>query len=175
MNIRGTLLSSLASAAVVASVAFAGEPIPSQEFVSRAAKLGMAELASAKLAGERSESEAVKKLANRMIVDHTVANDELSKIAGAKGWTVPGPAEDPPEIASLREKSGAAFDAAYVELQVRAHEEMLALLEPQAESGEDARLKAYAEKQLPLVRKHLEEAKGLLGAGDGGKAATHSH
>jgi putative membrane protein len=165
----------VASFLALAGGANAAEPITSEEFVSRVAKLGMAELAGAKLAGERSESEAVQKHANEMIVDHTVANDELSKIAAAKGWPVPQPADEPPEIASLAEKSGAAFDAAYVEMQVRGHEEMLGLLEPQAESGQDPRLREYAAKQIPVVRKHLEEAKGLLGEAGGGKTATHPH
>ena len=175
MGMTTTRALAFAAVLVLASSATAGEPITSQQFVDRATALGAAELASAKLADERAESEDVKKLANQMIVDHTVANDELSKIAAAKGWTVPQPADEPAEIASLREKSGAGFDAAYVELQVRRHEQMLALLEPQAESGQDPRLKEYAAKQIPVVRKHLEEAQGLLAADRGGKTATHPH
>jgi putative membrane protein len=168
MGMTTTRALAIAAVLLLASSATAGESITSQQFVDRAAELGAAELASAKLADERAESEDVKKLANETLVDHTVANDELSKIAAAKGWTLPQAAGESPEIAALHGKSGAEFDDAYVELQVRTHEELLALLEAEAAAGGDERLREWAAKQIPIARGHLEHARSLRsGEGSG--------
>jgi putative membrane protein len=42
---------------------------------------------------------------------------------------------------------------------VEDHEKDVALFEQQAESGEDADLRAFAEETLPTLREHLELAK----------------
>ena len=57
--------------------------------------------------------------------------------------------------------SGAAFDRGFVDAQVKAHQEAIALFEKQANGGGDADLKAFAEKQLPGLRNHLKQAQDL--------------
>ena len=57
--------------------------------------------------------------------------------------------------------TGAAFDRGFVEAQVKAHQEAIALFEQEATSGADAELKAFAQKQLPGLRNHLKQAQDL--------------
>lgn len=57
--------------------------------------------------------------------------------------------------------SGAAFDRGFMEAQVKAHQEAIALFEAQANGGGDAELKAFAQKQLPALRNHLKQAQDL--------------
>ena len=57
--------------------------------------------------------------------------------------------------------SGAAFDRGFIEAQVKAHQEAVALFETQANGGGDAELKAFAQKQLPALRNHLKQAQDL--------------
>ena len=59
--------------------------------------------------------------------------------------------------------SGAAFDRGFIEAQVKAHQEAVALFEKQANGGSDADLKAFAQKQLPGLRNHLKQAQDLQG------------
>jgi putative membrane protein len=57
--------------------------------------------------------------------------------------------------------TGAAFDRGFIEAQVKAHQEAIALFEKQSNSGNDGDLKAFAQKQLPALRNHLKQAQDL--------------
>ena len=59
--------------------------------------------------------------------------------------------------------TGAAFDRGFIDAQVKAHQEAIALFEQQAKSGSDAEIKAFAQKQLPGLRNHLKQAQDLQG------------
>lgn len=59
--------------------------------------------------------------------------------------------------------TGAAFDRGFVDAQVKAHQEAIALFEQQAKSGSDGDLKAFAQKHLPGLRTHLKRAQDLQG------------
>jgi putative membrane protein len=60
----------------------------------------MTEVEMAKLAGDRATSADVKKFAEKMVTDHTKANDELEKVASGKSLKVPH-ALDPGHEAKL--------------------------------------------------------------------------
>jgi putative membrane protein len=57
--------------------------------------------------------------------------------------------------------TGNAFDRGFLEAQVKAHQEAIALFEKQANGGGDGDLKAFAQKQLPGLRNHLKQAQDL--------------
>ena len=57
--------------------------------------------------------------------------------------------------------TGAAFDRGFIDAQVKAHQEAIALFEAQASGGADAELKGFAQKQLPALRNHLKQAQDL--------------
>ena len=56
------------------------------EFVAKAADGGQTEVTTSKLAETRGRGAEVKKFAATMIKDHTRANEELLRLAGASGW-----------------------------------------------------------------------------------------
>jgi putative membrane protein len=126
-------------------------------FVMQAAEGGMMEVTKGKLAAQKGSHEGVKQLGQRMVDDHTKANDELKSIASGKNITLPGEPKPPMQAAlgKLEKLDGAAFDRAYVDDQVRDHEKTIALFEREAKGGKDAELKAFAEKTLPTLKEHL--------------------
>jgi putative membrane protein len=143
----------------------------SNDFVDNAAAGGIAEIETSKLALEKSSSADVKDFANMMISDHTKANEELISLAKKHDIEVP----DEPTLvkkakAKILDMRDESFDAAYANNQVMAHEETIALFKKEAETVTDDKkpgnteLKAFAQKMLPDLEKHLEMAKKLQAA-----------
>lgn len=141
----------------------ADKAVSPAEFVMKAAQGGMYEVKSSEFALQQGASAGVKKFAEKMIADHAKANQELMAAASAKGLTVP-PGVAPMQADLLKKLgplSGAAFDAEYVKQQTLAHEKTVALFKAQAENGQDADLKAWAGKTLPVLEQHLKHVTGL--------------
>jgi len=138
------------------------------DFVDNAAAGGIAEIETSRLALEKSQSADIKAFANQMITDHSKANDELAAIAKANDIEVPDTTtlvkQAKEKILDMRDES---FDAAYANNQVKAHEETIELFKKQANTVTDDKakgateLKAFAQKMLPALEKHLAHAKEL--------------
>ncbi|MEN5149398.1 DUF4142 domain-containing protein [Pseudomonas orientalis] len=136
----------------------------SNDFVESAAQGGITEVEAGKLALEKSSSADVKTFAQHMITDHTKANQELMALAKKLDIEVPDDAaltdKAKKAILEMRDES---FDKAYANNQVDAHEKTVALFKKEAESSDNAELKAFATKTLPTLEAHLEKAKALQG------------
>jgi putative membrane protein len=143
----------------------------SNDFVDKAAAGGIAEIETSRLALEKSASADVKEFANMMITDHSKANDELATIAKKHDIEVPDTTtlvkQAKEKILDMRDES---FDAAYANNQVKAHEDTIELFKKEADTVTDDKvkgateLKAFAQKMLPGLEKHLDGAKKLQAA-----------
>jgi putative membrane protein len=126
-------------------------------FVSQAAQAGMAEVADAKLALGKTTDPSVKAFAQRMIDDHSKANDQLESIAREDSLALPsgvGTANSDMH-AKLEGLDGKAFDSAYLMGQRKAHEQAIALFQKEAQAGSNPQLVAFAKKTLPTLQEHL--------------------
>src|SRR5512133_2040153 len=85
-----------------------------QTFVKKAAQGGMAEVELGKLATQKASSEDVKKFGQRMVDDHTKANDQLKQVAEQQHIDIPTQpnAKDKATKARLEKLSGEQFDRA---------------------------------------------------------------
>jgi putative membrane protein len=126
------------------------------QFAHKAAMGGQKEVASAKFAAGKASNAAVKALANKLITDHTAANNELMSLMKTKRITPEKDSKAEPE--PWRSQAGAAFDRAYVDHVITHHEKDIAMFEAEAKDGTDPELKAWAEKKLPALREHLKMA-----------------
>ena len=129
-------------------------------FATKAAQGGMAEVKLGNLAKDHASSDAVKKFGQRMVDDHTKANDELKSIASKKGISLPSDidAKDQATYDRLSKLNGAAFDKAYMADMVKDHRTDIAEFQREANGGQDPDLKAFAGKTLPTLQDHLKEA-----------------
>jgi putative membrane protein len=136
-----------------------------KKFMMTAAMGGMAEVEMARLALQKSTNESVKQYAQKMIDDHTMAGDELKRLASMKGVALPAQpdAKHMAMMAKMGKLSGMGFDMMYVkEAGVKAHEKMEKLYMKESMSGMDMDAKAFASKTLPTVRMHLQMARDMM-------------
>jgi putative membrane protein len=128
-----------------------------RSFADTAAQAGTAEVEMAKLAQRHAASADVKSFAERMVADHTKANEQLASIATAQGITLPTKlsGKDRRELTRLGKLEGPAFDKEYVKSQVDAHKDAVRLFTRESRSGKDDDLKNFAGTTLPTLEDHL--------------------
>jgi putative membrane protein len=136
---------------------------PDQKFVRDAAEGGMAEVALGKLAVQKASNQEVKSFGQRMVEDHSKANDQLKQIAENKGITLPEKldAKDRALKMRLSKLSGDSFDHAYMESMVKDHRQDVADFQKESASGSDPDVKQFATQTLPTLQQHLQQAESI--------------
>jgi putative membrane protein len=137
-----------------------------KKFIEKAAEGGLAEVELGKLAAQKGQSAEVKQFGERMVKDHSAANDKLMKIASDKGLT---PAKEMDastkrEHDKLSKLSGAEFDREYMKHMVSDHEKDVKEFQSEAKSAKDPDVKNFAESTLPTLEEHLKLAKSTESA-----------
>ena len=137
-----------------------------RSFIMDAANDSLAEVELGKVAQQNAASEEVKKFAQRMVDDHSKANQELEPIAKKLGVTPPTAPQGKHArmVKDLSKKQGAKFDKDYVDDMVKDHKKAVKLFEKQAEKGEAEELRQFAGKTLPTLKEHLKMAQDLQAA-----------
>src|SRR4051794_14885166 len=143
-----------------------------QRFVMEAAQGGMTEVELGQLAAQKAASDDVKKFGQRMVDDHTKANDQLKQVASQKSITLPTDigAKNKAVKDHLEKLSGAAFDKAYMTHMVQDHKKDVAEFQKEASSGKDADIKNFASQTLPTLQEHLRMAQETHSKVSGGSA-----
>ena len=191
MTLRGMSLRTLAAAAALAVAAFPAAATDSgvnttgakpgvaspetappgaslsardQQLVADMARASLAEVETGKLAAAKASDLAVKEFGERMVEDHSKANQELGKIAKEKDLTLPTEpdAEHRREIAELEKLSGVDFDRRYIQLAAQSdHPTAQRLFEDAATTAEDPKVKKFAEAQVKIIGRHIEMARSV--------------
>ncbi len=147
-----------------------------QKFMKQAAQGGQAEVELGQLAQQKAQSPDVKAFGQRMVNDHTKANDELKQVASQVGVTLPSQpdAKDQAEKARLEKMSGAQFDKAYMNYMVSDHKKDVADFQREAAHATDPAVKNFAQTTLPTLQSHLQEAESIAPKQNAaaGKAST---
>ena len=114
------------------------------------------------LALQRASNADVKTFAQRMVDDHTKANQQLEELASRKGITLKERegAAAKQTVAKLSKLSGEAFDREYAKDMVKDHEKDVAEFRA-ATKLRDPDIKEFATQTLPTLQEHLEMAKKL--------------
>ena len=143
-----------------------------KKFMKEAAEGGLAEVELGKLASEKASSREVKDFGQRMVDDHSKANEELKQIAGTKGVTLPEnlSAKDKMLKERLSKLNGENFDRAYMENMVKDHKKDVADFNRERTSGKDNEVKQFAGKTLPTLKEHLKKAESIAPSAKGATA-----
>ena len=125
-------------------------------FIINASIGNMQEIVSGKIAAEKAVSPEVKAFANRMVADHSKAEQQLLQLAKQKGYQIPPEAtETPVPEPMLEQATGKEFDKMYVHMMVPGHRNTVYMFETYAIGGKDLDVKAFAQQTLPTLKQHL--------------------
>jgi putative membrane protein len=156
-----------AGCGLFASVAFVGaaQAQSAQDFVNKVAISDMFEIQSSQLAMAKQPDRDTKPFAQKMVKDHQKTSSELKSLVDAGKVKAKLPtaldSEHQKILDELKAKNGQDFDRSYDQVQVKAHQDAVALFDAYAKSGDDPELKRWAAKTLPHLKEHLSMAEKL--------------
>src|SRR3954453_16443037 len=133
--------------------------LPARVYLPEAAKANQFEIVTGQLAQQRGQSSEVKTLGAMFVADHTALLQQGAQVAQQLG--IPAPptldARRQAIVDRLGTLSGARFDAAWLRVQLAAHQQALALNLLAAIRGENPAIRTLGQGALPIVAKHYGE------------------
>lgn len=133
-------------------------------FMKNAASAGMFEVEASKVAQQKATDPKLKEFAQKMIDDHTKANDELKSLASSKNITLPTTLAKHQQMMLdhlNKEQQGKDFDEAYRHEMLVSHKEAISLFDNAARNAKDPEVKSWAAQTLPTLKEHGGRAKAL--------------
>ena len=141
--------------------------VTDSDFIMKAAEAGMKEVEAAKLAAESTSNADVKAYARRLVVDHSIANEELLRLSKSRNVALSVVLKtDPTDLLKAAQPNAvapeaAASDRAFIDQMVTDHQAAIDLYKKEADEGDDREVREWAEKQIPSLKEHLKLAKDL--------------
>jgi putative membrane protein len=132
-------------------------------FARNACESSAAEIEMSQLAAANTKTKEVRSFARKLATDHERAEKELSALFTRKQI----PAENElnmnyqTSLDELARLKGGNFDQAFKDDVIRTHENAIAAFEKEASEGTDPDLRAFAQKRLPELQRHLQVARNL--------------
>ncbi len=133
------------------------------DFLTKAASGGILEVQLGQMAQQNGIDPRVKDFGLMMIRDHTKGNDELKALAAQKGITVPQTLSDDHQkhLDELGKQEGKDFDKAYIDMMQSDHKGDIEEYTDASEKIDDADIKGFAKKTIPMLQMHLDSVKAI--------------
>ncbi|SFQ76439.1 DUF4142 domain-containing protein [Hymenobacter arizonensis] len=127
------------------------------EFMKSAAHSDQNEIQQSKMALQKGVTGMAKEMANKMIADHTKSTTELKAIAAKKGVKLPTDmdAEHKALAPTMQKLSGKEFEQRYMAQMLTDHQKTANTMRAHETMTQDADLKAFIGKTVPVVEQHL--------------------
>ncbi len=139
----------------------AAATVPSTKaFIETAAAANQFEIVTSQVALQNSKNRKVRVFARKMISDHTkIGKGFVAALGKSNAGITPPPglgADFDAILARLKSEKGAAFDADYIAVQTKGHQDAVGLFAGYAKGGDNPVLQAFAKKTLPIIQMHLD-------------------
>jgi putative membrane protein len=137
--------------------------ISDQMFAKEVDRGNLTEVKLGTLAERKGTNDTVKDFGQRMVKDHTKANEQLQTAASQENITLPSEpsAKQQQEYQRLSKLSGEAFDKAYARLMLNVHQHDVAAVKREAKYGKNQEIKNWAQLTLPTLEEHLKLARQM--------------
>lgn len=131
-----------------------------EAYLDLAYRSGLAEIQSSQLALQKASTQDVRDFAQKMVSDHTVANQKIEALAAQKGFQLSRQVSpvDQAAAADLERFTGTDFDKMYMDMNAVMHAKALRLTQEQARNGKDADVKGLADQSVISLAEHLASA-----------------
>jgi putative membrane protein len=140
--------------------------ISTAEFVKKAVLSNMLDDQAARLAEQRGDS-TEQDFARQVLLDHTKTTTVLKTMVSTRKVNADIPTafdfEQQQKLTELQNLWGQSFDDAYSRGLLQSDRNEISLFEHYAQNGDNATLRQWATKMLPLLKSHLVYAE-ILGA-----------
>jgi putative membrane protein len=140
-------------------------PLMAPGYLSMAGSSDQFEIQSGQLAQTASQNPAIRNIGQMFITDHTRSTQMLMAAAQSAHVPAPPPTLLPQHQALLDQLrsagTGYAFDQAFQQIQIQAHQQALTLHQNYAASGDVPALRATAAQIVPVVQNHLSALQSL--------------
>jgi putative membrane protein len=132
------------------------------EFIIESVDARLMDLEEGKVAMQRSTSKNLKEYGDLMIKDQSRMLEELKIIAERKQVKLPSnlSQEKAEGLAALKNEHGESFDKKFIKMMILDHKRDVRKFEKATKSN-DADIKLFATKYLPVVQSHLEKIRTL--------------
>jgi putative membrane protein len=137
-----------------------------EEYLQTSMRGDLFEIRGGRLAERRSHNAAVRRLAHRLITDHTQSFHDAATIARKLGIEIPKSptASESWELGTVGHSRGRAFDRSYASLEVSDHEQDISETIGEVQNGTNGSIRHDARQEIPMLRMHLRLAKTTLRA-----------
>lgn len=134
-----------------------------KEFMTKAAQGSMLEVALGEQIANRATDPDVRAFGQKMVTDHGRAHQELKELAASRGLALPTQLkeEHQEEVTEMTKLSGPKLDQEYADDMVEDHEKDVKEFREAVNEVKDPELRAWAQKTLPILESHLEQAKRI--------------
>jgi putative membrane protein len=128
-----------------------------RRFIEIALKGGLADVQAAELAESQGTSPDVRRAADRMLAEQSLANNELERIATTHGLVPQKEAGDERRAAynRLRGLSGAKFDREYLRHEINSLTRTIQLYQRAQIESSSRTVKTFTATRLPRLKQHL--------------------
>jgi putative membrane protein len=134
------------------------------DFVKEVAISDLFEIDSNRLGREQGNAPE-KAFASQMVTDHTKTSAELKAMVSSGKVKADLPtaldSSHQSKLDKLKGESGKEFSSDFASYQISAHKDAVSLFERYAKGGDNADLKDWAGRTLPILKHHLEMAQNL--------------
>jgi len=135
-------------------------PASDAQFAKEAAQANLAEIKLGQLAEKNGSGATVKNFGQRMMTDHSAAQQKLEAAAAQDNIKLPTApnAQQQATYDQLSQLHGVKFDQAYAKDMVQDHTKDISTFKHEANDGHNTTIKNFASATLPTLQEHLRLA-----------------
>jgi putative membrane protein len=136
-----------------------GVTAPDRTFLRAAHQSNLAEIATGKLAQQKSRNAHVRELGRMWVADHTRLDATLKQVAKRYGVSLPSQpnAEQRAQAARDAKLSGTAFDRTWLNGELTGHVKTRTAGRTELAKGSNADVQKIARTSAPIVQHHINE------------------